>query len=373
MAKRKHPRISRDPRTDRPRVRYRDPSGRQRTKHFASDADAVAWDAMNEADKHRGVWLDPAGGRTKFSDWSARCRTTTVNQRPSTRARDESLYRNHIEPVFGAISLADIDHLTVREWIAGLSASGLAPPTVHKIFQVMAKFMRAAVDAGLLASSPCERQPLPRVEREEMRFLNPDEAARLADTIPPLYRPFVFLGAYGGLRAGEMFGLRRERVDVLHARVDVAEVLVEVNGHHHFGPPKTRAGRRSVPLPRFVADELAERLEHVGPGGLVFPSVQGHPVRASLFRRRVWHPAVDAAGLAPLRVHDLRHTAVALWIAAGASPKEIAVRAGHTSVTTVLDRYGHLFPGHEAHVVDALDAMARAAHQGTADVRRLAP
>jgi integrase len=208
-----------------------------------------------------------------------------------------------------------------------------------------------------------------------MRFLNPAEVARLADTIPPLYRPFVFVGSYGGLRAGEMFGLRRERVDVLHARVDVAEVLVEVNGHHHFGPPKTRAGRRSVPLPRFVADELAVRLEHVEPGGLVFPSAQGHTVRASLFRRRVWHPAVVAAGLAPLRVHDLRHTAVALWIAAGASPKEIAVRAGHTSVTTVLDRYGHLFPGHEAHVVDALDAMARAAHQGPADadVRRLLP
>ena len=46
-----------------------------------------------------------------------------------------------------------------------------------------------------------------------------------------------------------------------------------------------------------------------------------------------------------LRPHDLRHTAVAFWIAAGASPKEIATRAGHTSVVTVLDRYGHLLPG----------------------------
>ncbi len=55
---------------------------------------------------------------------------------------------------------------------------------------------------------------------------------------------------------------------------------------------------------------------------------------------------------------DLRHTAVALWIAAGASPKEIAVGAGHTSVATVLDRYGHLLPGHEDTVNDALDEMA---------------
>jgi integrase len=71
----------------------------------------------------------------------------------------------------------------------------------------------------------------------------------------------------------------------------------------------------------------------------------------------VWQPAVRAAGLEPLRIHDLRHSAVALWIAAGASPKEIAVRAGHTSVAVVLDRYGHLLPGTEESVTTALDRM----------------
>ena len=45
-----------------------------------------------------------------------------------------------------------------------------------------------------------------------------------------------------------------------------------------------------------------------------------------------------------LRIHDLRHTAVALWMAAGANPKEVAARAGHASVSFTLDRYGHLYP-----------------------------
>ena len=90
-------------------------------------------------------------------------------------------------------------------------------------------------------------------------------------------------------------------------------------------------------------------------------------MRASLFRRRVWTPAVEAAGVAPLRLHDLRHTAVALWIAAGASPVEVATRAGHTSTVTVLDRYGHLLPGQGERVTDALDAMAREAATDTRD------
>jgi hypothetical protein len=48
---------------------------------------------------------------------------------------------------------------------------------------------------------------------------------------------------------------------------------------------------------------------------------------------------------------------VALWIAAGANPKEVSVRAGHTSVAFTLDRYGHLFEGHDDELRDRLDAM----------------
>ena len=93
---------------------------------------------------------------------------------------------------------------------------------------------------------------------------------------------------------------------------------------------------------------------------MVFPAPEGGPLRLSLWRRRTWAPAVEKAGVAPLRIHDMRHTAVALWIAAGASPNEIASRAGHTSVSVVLDRYGHLLPGSEDKVNDALDALVRA-------------
>jgi integrase len=96
----------------------------------------------------------------------------------------------------------------------------------------------------------------------------------------------------------------------------------------------------------------------VGPAdAYVFTAERGGVLRTSNFRIKVWLPAVREAGLAPLRPHDLRHTAVALWIAAGANPKEVSVRAGHTSVSFTLDRYGHLFPGHDDELRDRLDAM----------------
>jgi integrase len=229
--------------------------------------------------------------------------------------------------------------------------------------------MGAAVDAGMLAQSPCRRVPLPKVEREEMRFLTPAEVATLAEAIVPRYRALVLVGAYGGLRIGELAGLRRSRVDLLRGTVQVAEIVVEVRGVLHVGPPKTRASRRTVGLPRFVVEELAVHLGRPGDlQALVFTAPHGGPLRLPAFRARVWRPAVVAAGLDGLRIHDLRHTAVALWIAAGANPKEVAARAGHSSVSFTLDRHGHLYPEADTALRDRLDALygnAQSAPEGT--------
>jgi len=200
--------------------------------------------------------------------------------------------------------------------------------------------------------------PLPKVEREEMRFLTPAEVATLADAIHTRYRALVLVGAYGGLRIGELAGLRRCRVDLLRGTVQVAEIVVEVRGVLHIGPPKTRASRRMVGLPRFVVEELAAHLaDATDPEAFVFTAPKGGPLRVTGFRARVWRPATRAAGVDGLRIHDLRHTAVALWIAAGANPKEVAARAGHASVSFTLDRYGHLYPEADSALRDRLDAL----------------
>ena len=138
----------------------------------------------------------------------------------------------------------------------------------------------------------------------------------------PGYQALVFVGAYGGLRIGELAGLRRSRVDLDAGTVDVAETVVEVEGRLLFGPPKTRAGRRRIGLPRRVVDELALHLRAPGrPTDPVFRSPAGGPLRVTAFRNRIWRPATLAAGLPGLRIHDLRHTAVTLWIAAGPPPR----------------------------------------------------
>ena len=339
-------------------ARYVDPTGRERSKSFTRRADAQKYLTEIEAAKLRGAWVDPAHSRTLFGDWHSEWWATTVNLRPKTRTRNEMVFRLYVLPRFGAVPLDAITQREVRAWVTSLTVRGLAPATVHKAYQLFAKTMTAAVDGGMLGQTPCRGVPLPNVEHEEMRYLNPAEIACLAEAIRPGYQPLVFLGAYGGLRIGELAGLRRSRVDLDAGTVDVAETVVEVEGRLLFGPPKTRAGRRRIGLPRRVVDELALHMRAPGrPTDPVFRSPAGGPPRVTAFRNRIWRPATLAAGLPGLRIHDLRHTAVALWIAAGASPKEIAVRAGHTSTSFVLDRYGHLFPESDATLRDRLDEL----------------
>jgi integrase len=353
---------------DRWRARYRAPDGRERSKTFPRKIEAERWLVEQEAAKATGQWVDPRGGRTLYQEWHARW-WEGEGGRASTRARDESYARNHVLPHFGNHRLSAIDYLAIREWVAKLKASGLAPATVHKAHQILSRSLRAAVRAKLIAHNPCDdTETLPKIDRIEMRFLTPSEVAGLAESIRPEYRAFVLLGAYGGLRLGEMLGLRVARLDLMRGEVDVAEILVDVQGHLMFGPPKTKAGHRSVPIPRVVVHALQEHTAGLDSNDLVFRAPEGGPVRASGFRRRVWAPAVKAAGLEPFRIHDLRHTAVSFWMAAAASPNEIARRAGHTSVAVVLDRYGHDQVGKEQGVTEALDAMATQASTHVAQV-----
>ena len=342
-------------------ARYIDPAGRERSKSFTRRADAQKYLTEIEAAKLKGTWVDPKHGRTRFRDWHAEWWGSVVNLRPSTRLRDEIYLRRHVVPRFGDMPLDAIHQREVRAWVAWLLAQGLAPATVVKAYQLLSKVMTAAVDAGMLVQSPCQGIPLPKVEQEEMRFLNPAEIAHLADKIHPAYRALVFVGAYGGLRIGELATLRRSRIDFAAGIVDVAETINELKGKLVVGPPKTRASRRKVSLPLGVMEELAVHLRAPGrPTDQVFKARGGGQLRISNFRCKIWRLAVAEANLVGLRIHDLRHTAVALWIAAGASPKEVAARAGHTSVSFVLDRYGHLFPEADTALRARLDAMFRA-------------
>jgi integrase len=152
---------------------------------------------------------------------------------------------------------------------------------------------------------------------------------------------------------------------MLRRQVQVAETLTEVKGQIRLGPPKSKASRRTVTMPAFLVEELAQHFgQYLDPEGWVFSSPQGGPVRRTNFRRRFWLPAVQASVSEPLRFHDLRHSHAALLIAQGVHPKVLQDRLGHASIATTLDTYGHLMKGLDEAAADALDTSRRESPPG---------
>ena len=346
-------------------VRYRDLSGVLHTgpHTFTSKADAARYLAMVEADLHRGAWADPKLGRITLAEWAKRWQATTTNLRPTTRDLYAYLLRRFLLPTFGKAALSSIDVLAVRAWLANLQAQELSPSTRRQGLPVAVAHPGRGRGGRLSARNPCTVKGAGQERAPEMRFATVAQVAALADAIGPRYRALVLVAAYGGLRWGELVGLRVKRVDLLHGRVTVAEQVAEVNGQLIPGPPKTEAGRRTVTLPAVAAVALAEHLANFaepGPEGLVFPAPQGGYLRRSNFRRRWWVPATRAVGVEGLRFHDLRHSAATLALAAGANTRELMERMGHTSPAVAL-RYQHVMAGRDQAIAAALDELVQAA------------
>jgi len=116
-------------------------------------------------------------------------------------------------------------------------------------------------------------------------------------------------------------------------------------------------------MPGFMREMLNDHIVSFAgpdPDGPVFSVPGGAPMRNSNFSRRVWKPAIREAGLPKgLRVHDLRHTTVALLINRGAHPEAIKRYMGHSSIAVTMDVYGHLFPSAAEDMADALDELYR--------------
>jgi integrase len=156
-----------------------------------------------------------------------------------------------------------------------------------------------------------------------------------------------------GLRCGELQGLRWSDVDF-----ERGLIRIERSWDPKVGPiePKSRSGRRRVPLAGPLRAQLAaHRLRRAAEeGSLVFGRGDGdafHPAALAKRARSRW----ARASLAPIGLHECRHTYAAFMIAAGVNAKALSTYMGHSSITVTLDRYGHLMPGNEGEAAELLE------------------
>lgn len=323
------------------RARYRDATGRQITKTFKMKADAVTWE--REKLRGRDVGGRSAPSRDTVAQWANQWLANARNLSDGTVRTYQRDLDRYILPTIGEYRLGDLSTDDIDLVLTRNLEQGLAPSTVHRHYRTIHRMLRVAVDRSKLPTNPCDQVEPPRIGHREMRFLTIPEVEALANAISDRYRAWVLVAAYGGLRWGEMLALRPQ--DIVDGVVDVnSQLRLEPNGKWLRTYPKSKAGRRKVTLPASVVEELDYHVKHYA-ADTIFVNQHGTPLRHSSFTGNVFKPALVRAGLnRETRIHDLRHTSVAICIEAGAHPKAIQLRLGHASITITLDTYGHLMP-----------------------------
>ncbi len=299
------------------RANWREPSGRQRAKTFATKREAKRFLAEIEACLSRGMYVDPHAGRLLFAT-HARQWLDSRNDELTTKARDASIMHTHVLPQWGTWPLSKIDHLSVQTWVTELGTRR-APATVAEAHRLTSAVLRSAVRNRLIAFNPCEGIRLPRRRRHDTadQIISRDQLRiKLLPAAPERYRAIIATAAGTGLRWGEAAGLRLDALDLGHAQLRVIRTVVEVSGHTSFKPyPKSGAGRRTVPLPSWLVPIIRKHLDRypVPADAPVYANGVGKPLRRTLFRSRVWRPTLVRAGmLGTLTVID-DHTVRAGW------------------------------------------------------------
>lgn len=320
---------------------------------FPAKATGDAWLAGVRTDIGRGAWIDPNAGAVTLREYADQW----LANRHDLSERTAELYRwlldRHTLPVLGDKRLVAITPSGVRSWHAGIAKAH--PSTAAKAYRLLSTILRTAVEDRHLVVNPCKVKGAGRETAPERPLATIAEVQALADAMPARLRLAVLLAAWCQLRRGELLGLRRRDVDLLHATLSISVTRVQMmtTGRSIEKSPKTAAGVRTVAVPPNIADDLARHLsEHVGT-----------PANARLFDvapltlDKAWSAARAKVGRPELHLHDLRHTGLTLAAATGATVAELMHRAGHASPAAAL-RYQHATADRDRALADALAALA---------------
>lgn len=360
------------------------PSGRQKriTKSHPSKGFLRQWATKLEADIDAGTFTDARSGAITLRDLHEHWLASRMVA-DATRAKTESFWRNHVEPAWGGHPVAAVTRPALRKWVKDMaertcpkclarptltaagamgrhdnpagkpcpgagSRPGLGGWVIQGAVSTLSSLLSVAVEDGILTGNPAVGLRLPRIDAKPIFFWTKPDARRLVDVCGD-YALMVDLDMHVGLRWGELAGLLARWVDVDHGLIHVVGVQTRTGWREY---PKSRMSRRTVPIPGGLLDAMRQQVQGLRGDDHVFPAPEGGPWDDTNFRRRVFTPAVKAAGVPYGTPHDMRHTAASWLVQAGVDLYRVQALLGHEKPTTT-QRYAHLAP-------DAFDKIREA-------------
>ena len=339
-------------------VEWRLSDGKVRTKTFTRRKDADAFRATVETQRLRGVVTDPRRARVTVQGYAAAWMDRRTDIRPTTRAKYQYLLDRHIVPTLGAHAVGEVAPSLVCGWYMALR--GEHQVTADDAYRLLRAVLNTAVADEIISRNPCQVKGAGLVRSVERPVASLAEVQAAVDAVPARYRLALLLAAWCQLRRGEVLGLQRRDVDLLHGELRVERAWTAPMGQTPvLGPPKTEAGVRTLAIPANILPAVGVHLERytgTGPDAWLFATATGTPLSPRNFNR-AWADGRRAAGRPDLHIHDLRHSGLTWAAASGASVADLMRRGGHANARAAL-RYQHSTKDRDRAIADALAGLA---------------
>jgi integrase len=299
-----------------------------------------------------GAWIEGASAGT------IRARSRHPFKQSTVRAVRQHYQRRIAEP-YGRQRLDQVTHVELQEFVDRLEVEGLSPSTIEGTILPLRLAYRWARGKGIVTVDPTDGLELPQKLRGTRLPPSPADAAGLLAAAPDVDRALWATAMLGGLRRGELLGLRWEDINL---KAGVLRVERSWNpDSREFTTPKSGHGKRTVPIGSQLTPLLrAHALASGRRDGLVFGTTDRKPPRPESVQARA-DVAWQAAGLERVTLHACRHLYASMSIAAGVNAHALCKYMGHSGIQVTYDLYGHQFPGNEAEASALLDGyLARA-------------
>ena len=273
--------------------------------------------------------------------------------RKSTYDQYESLVRVHILPVVGSLPVEDVRPKDVQRIVVAMSDKSIRTRRhAHNAIRALYNWMALN---GMVEKSPVVGIKLPEIGNTTRRSLDSKEIPALLDAmVDSRWRLSVQFLLLTGLRRGELLALKWS--DIADGWINISRTLSKGGIE---GPPKSRAGNRSLRIGKAVEAILnAQKVACIAEGirsQYVFPSHTGKPIRPDTYLQTIRNFA-RKVGI-DITIHELRHTFVSIS-GRGMDLKSLQAVLGHTSSTMTLDIYRHILDGDMDRAADVIDSTA---------------
>jgi integrase len=339
------------------RVRWRE-NGSNRAKVFSVKADADLFDAEVTRQRLAGESLAFQASKETLDDFASEWLAAVVipNRARATADAYATLYDAHISPALGGVRLRDLTPEAVQRFASELRGK-TGPAATRKTLVILSAILERAVEWRRITANPARKVEKPSQKRKRLvRPLAPETIETIRANLLGKGRErdalLVSVLGYVGPRPGEALALRWG---------DLRGTVLLIERAVAFGDEKDTktGGARSVTLPAPIVQELNEYRLSVGrpdDAALIFPGRNGELWNDSAYRywrRKIYVPAAEAAGVEHPRPYDLRHSAASFALAEGRNPVEVAEMLGH-SPQMLWGTYSHVI--RELTGTDRIDA-----------------